>query len=69
MPESSGGFGSTVPRTDASSEEYARCKEREADARLDDQLRKDEEAAKQREAEKLEQELREMEKHKQVPAT
>ena len=58
-PEASGGLG-PVPRTDSSAEEeYARCKEQEADQRLEAQLREEEARAKQREAEQLERELRE----------
>lgn len=41
-------------------EQYARCKEREADERLEAQLREDEARARKREAEQLERELKEM---------
>jgi hypothetical protein len=64
---SSGTLGAIVPRSDDSAKEYARCKEMEADLRLEEKLRKDEALAKQREAEQLEQELREMEKQEQEP--
>lgn len=53
-------LGTTVPRASNSSEEYARCKEMEADIRLEAQLREDEAKARKREAEQLERELKEM---------
>ena len=60
-PDASGDFG-PVPQADAGAEEeYARCKEREAEDRLEAQLREEEARAKKREAEQLERELREME--------
>jgi len=67
-PEASGPFGAVVPRTDNSKEEYARCKQKESDERLEAQLRKDEAEAKKREAEQLERELREMQEQGQEPA-
>jgi hypothetical protein len=60
-PDASGDFG-PVPQADAGAdEEYARCKEREAEDRLEAQLREEEARAKKREAEQLERELQEME--------
>ena len=59
-PEASGPVGAVIPRSDNDTEEYARCKEREAEERLEAKLRKDEEEAKKREAERLERERREM---------
>lgn len=53
-------LGTAVPRANNSSEEYARCKEMEADIRLETQLREDEVKARKREAEQLERELEEM---------
>jgi hypothetical protein len=53
-------LGTAMPRANPNSQEaYARCKAEEADARLEEKLRADEAAARQREAEQLEQELRE----------
>jgi hypothetical protein len=67
-PEASGGFG-PVPQADSgAAERYAQCKEREADERLEAQLREDEAHAKKREAEQLERELREIQgQDKQEP--
>lgn len=59
-PESVGPLGSVVPRpNDNAEEQYARCKEREADGLLEAELLKQEKEARQREAEQLERELRE----------
>jgi hypothetical protein len=59
-PESPGGPG-TLPRANSAAEdEYARCKEQEADIHLEEKLRKDEAIAKKKEAEKLEKEAQEM---------
>jgi len=67
-PEASGGM-EPGPRADSGAdEEYARCKEREADERLEAQLREDEVRAKKREAEQLERELKGMQgQDKQEP--
>jgi len=65
-PESSN-LGTTVPSTNNSSDEYVRCKEMEADIRLEAQLREDEARAKKREAEQLERELNEMREQGQEP--
>lgn len=67
-PEASGGFGPVPHANTGAEEEYARCKEREADERQEAQLREDEARAKKREAEQLERELKEMqEKDRQEP--
>ena len=58
-PEASGGFGPVPNTASGAEEEYARCKEREADDRQEAQLREDEALARKREAERLERELRE----------
>ena len=54
-------------KASANAERYKRCKEREADARLDAQLRDDEARAKRREAEQLEKELKEMQDKGEAP--
>lgn len=58
-PEASGGLGPVPRAASGEEEEYARCKEREADGRLEATLREDEARARQREAEQLEDELQE----------
>lgn len=68
VPEASGPFGAVVPRSGNDNEEYARCKEREADDRLEAELRKKEIEAKKREAEQLERELREIQEQGREPA-
>jgi hypothetical protein len=51
----------SVPTSDPrANEEYARCKEREAEAKVDAELREREARGKQAEAEQLERERREM---------
>jgi hypothetical protein len=59
-PEASGGLGPIPRAASGEEEEYARCKEREADERLEATLRDDEARARQREAERLERELQDM---------
>ena len=67
-PEASGGMGPVPRASDDAEQEYARCKEREADERLEAQLREDEARARKREAEQLERELKEMQgQDKQEP--
>jgi hypothetical protein len=66
-PDASGGFGPVPQSGTGSADEYARCKEREADDRLELELREAEIRAKEREAARLAQELQAMpEQEKQL---
>jgi hypothetical protein len=66
-PDASGGFGPVPQAGSGAEEEYARCKEREAENRQEARLREEEALAKKREAERLERELKEMQEQEKKP--
>ena len=64
LPESVGPGGAPTPGRNSTQleEEYARCKEREANERKEAELREEDKRAEQRDADRRERELRELEK-------